>query len=280
MKIKMILISFLFASSCSLFQKVNQVDPCYDQRLPTSEKFKCSGIFSKDSLQNLITRSVDKSAGLSQAKFTSYDGRTVKEGTATPTQDPKQIVSFYTDLTTTGMRNRGGSMVQGTPTEIIFDKNQKPAYIIFGGQKVRLLEFTAYMDTFSTQVIKGQDYVQHPEGFGTPVGRLKGWEAGLSEYPIAELKAILQKYTVDGVTTLEYESGIVVKGVIEGYIENNSGNFGSAVVISFKKGTCKVTYGQRVLFDPSWGSYDMTLGTSITEINNRSDSFMYNPDRK
>lgn len=171
-------------------------------------------------------------------------------------------------------------MVQGTPTEIIFDGSKQPAYIIFGGQPVRLLEHTAYMGSNSTQVIKGQDYNQHAQGFSSPIGLLKGSKTGLSEIPIYKLKNEFAKYTNSkGVTTLRFESGVVVEGIIERYTENNSAKDNTATVITFKNGTCKVTLGKRVLFDPSWGVYDMVLATSIVTTNESASVPMNYPGR-
>ena len=70
-----------------------------------------------------------------------------------------------------------------------------------------------------------------------------------------------------GITTLKFKSGVVVTGQIEKFTENNSARGNTATVVTFKNGTCKVTLGDRILFDPSWGTYDMTLITVMTATN-------------
>ena len=183
---------------------------------------------------------------MSQTKFTSTNGTVLKPGADKPTQDPKQVVSFFTETNSDGTPNRGGVMVQGTPTEIMFDQNLKPAYIVFGGQKIRLLEFSPNFENSPTQNIKGQGFDRHHEGFSSPMGLLKGWKIGMAEHSIQELKNLFEQYTKDGITRLEFESGIVVTGVIENFIENKSGNYRSPTVITFKD--CDVKLGDRYLY--------------------------------
>ncbi len=256
----------------------DQTDSCTEQRLPSSEKLRCISLVESNSLKSITEKSNRANAGLTQTTLTNFLGAKVKVGPESITPDPQQIVSFYSDRNSDGTPNRGGVMVQGTPTEIIFDHQQKPAYIIFAQQPVRLLEFISSTDRESTKGIKSQGYSRHPEGFSSPVGLLKGWKLPMAEYSVRELKSLFEAMTVEGITTLEFQSGVIVKGEIENYTENVSGNFGSPTVITFKKGTCRVTYGERLLFSPKWGTYDMLLGHMITETNVRADNPTFNAD--
>src|SRR5216110_2229200 len=50
---------------------------------------------------------------------------------------------------------------------------------------------------------------------------------------------------------------------------------GNLLLISFS--TCTAKYGDRVLFDPSWGNYDMAVGDRITSVfNGAADKDAYN----
>ncbi len=59
---------------------------------------------------------------------------------------------------------------------------------------------------------------------------------------------------------LEFESGLVVEGLLEGRIVRDA----TTLVLSFSQ--CKVTLGERVLFDPAWGIYDMACGSSVDSV--------------
>lgn len=246
--------------------------------MPSSEKSRCLATFvESNNLKTYLNKAKEPDSGLSEAAFTSTSGLVLKPSASVkPALNPKQVVSFYTETNTDGTPNRGGVMVQGTPTEIMFDQDDKPAYIVFGGQKVRLLEFSANFDSNPTQHIKGQGYERHPAGFSSPLGLLKGWKVGIAEYSIQELKSLFEQYTVNGVTTLQFESGITVTGVIEKFTENKSGNYRSPTVITFKD--CDVKLGQRYLYRREWGPYDMILGTVITQTNASANTPTFNPD--
>jgi len=272
----LIALSALAFSGCTTFEIKSEPDLCSDQRLPSSERVKCLAHFEENNLKTYLHHADLIESGLTQTKFTSTTGTVLKAGAEKPVQDPKQIVSFYTETNSDGTPNRGGVMVQGTPTEIMFDQNQKPAYIAFAGQRVRLLEFSTNFEGNPTKPIEGQGYERHPQGFSTPMGLLKGWKNGLAEYSIQELQSLFEKYTVNGVTTLEFESGILVSGVIEKFTENKAGNYRSPTVITFKD--CDVKLGDRYLYRRSWGVYDMILTTVITETNASTDSPVFNPN--
>lgn len=266
---KWLLLSSLLCA-CSSGQKSGSLANC---REPSSEKSICSSFFNEKN--DLLKQAQDKNSGLNQVHFTSTQGQVLKKGPDSPLINPKQVVSLFYSKYQSGHLNRGGVLVQGTPTEIILDSKGKPAYIIFANQPVRLLEYTAYMNSNSSQVIKGQNFENHPHGFSSPIGLLKG-RIDISETGIQELKRYFKGLTGrDGITTLTFESGVVVKGEIESYVQNNSAKEDVPTVINFKKGTCKVTLGNRVLFDPDWGVYNMLVAPVIGETNGNADWPIY-----
>jgi phenylalanine-4-hydroxylase len=98
----------------------------------------------------------------------------------------------------------------------------------------------------------GRDY--HKEGFGSPIGNWKP----------TEIKAGKK-------AKLEFESGITVEGKIDKLFERD----GKLVVITFSN--CTAKFGDRVLFDPSWGNYDMAVGDKIVSVfNGAADKDAYN----
>src|SRR5947209_6315365 len=98
----------------------------------------------------------------------------------------------------------------------------------------------------------GRDY--HKDGFGSPIGNWKPID--LKEGKKAKL---------------EFESGITVEGKIDKLLERD----GKLLVITFSN--CTAKYGDRVLFDPSWGNYDMAVGNKIVSVfNGAADKDAYN----
>jgi len=70
---------------------------------------------------------------------------------------------------------------------------------------------------------------------------------------------------------LEFESGVVVEGKIDKIFRRD----GKLLLITFS--SCRVKYGDRVLFDPDWGTYDMAVGERISSVfNGAADKDAYN----
>lgn len=106
--------------------------------------------------------------------------------------------------------------------------------------------------------IENQGTAQHALGFGTPLGKLKNSKKCLSEYADKELKALgLEK---ERHVELQYESGLLVKGQVRKLLISNN----KVILISFSD--CLVTLGEQVLFDPSWGTYDMAVGSHVVSV--------------
>jgi len=88
--------------------------------------------------------------------------------------------------------------------------------------------------------IKGHGKGYHSDGYSTPVGRF------------SVTKPIKLGFT----TELKFESGIILIGKVAGV---------TSQLISFENCTVTAADGQ-VLFDPSWGIYDMALGENIVSV--------------
>src|SRR5207237_2999387 len=66
-------------------------------------------------------------------------------------------------------------------------------------------------------------------------------------------------------------SGVTVEGKIDKLLERD----GKLLLISFSN--CTAKFGDRVLFDPSWGNYDMAVGDRISSVfNGAADKDAYN----
>ena len=103
----------------------------------------------------------------------------------------------------------------------------------------------------------GIDY--HAEGFGSPLGRLQSLERCLSSYTIDELK---QQGIAEGLhVTLNFLSGICVVGELTHIVRREQKN----ILMRFEQCTVTALNGD-VLFDPSWGVYDMAVADAIDAV--------------
>jgi phenylalanine-4-hydroxylase len=151
-----------------------------------------------------------------------------------------------------------GLQVSGVFTEAITDEKNSPIYLRTTGRSAL---------AFGNKELPGHGIDSHKEGFGSPIGKWK--ETKLAEGQKAKL---------------EFESGITVEGKVEQIL--HATEVGSArrtagprniptILISFSN--CTAKYGDRILFDPDWGTYDMAVGERISSVfNGAADKDAYN----
>ena len=112
---------------------------------------------------------------------------------------------------------------------------------------------------WGNQEIFGHGVDHHAQGFGSPIGYLKDFSRCLSHYTIDELKA--HNIAIGERAKLEYLSGITVEGCLKHVFRQEQRN----LILSFED--CRVTdLSGKVLFDPSWGTYDMAVGSRIVSV--------------
>ncbi|HKX86604.1 MAG TPA: aromatic amino acid hydroxylase [Flavobacterium sp.] len=139
-----------------------------------------------------------------------------------------------------------GLQISGVFTNVI-EHDNKPVYIQTTGK-------TALSYREKELVSHGTEY--HAEGFGSPVGKLKGINLTIEDMSPRDLKAY-DIYEGKHIT-LEFEGDITVSGEI---ITGTRNIQGKILLIKFKN--CTVTQGDTVLFSPDWGIYDMAVGKEV-----------------
>src|SRR5690348_6087580 len=138
-----------------------------------------------------------------------------------------------------------GLQVTGVFDEVIVHQNETPIYLHTKGPSA-----LSYKD----KQLEGHDRDYHKEGFGSPIGNFKRTDLKIGQR-----------------TKLEFESGITVEGKIDKLLERD----GKLLLITFSN--CTAKFGDRVLFDPSWGKYDMAVGDRISSVfNGAGDKDAYN----
>ena len=139
-----------------------------------------------------------------------------------------------------------GLQISGVFTNVIEDEG-KPVYVQTTGK-------TALSYREKELVGHGTEY--HAEGFGSPIGKLKGINLAIEEMSPRDLRAY-DIYEGEQVT-LEFEGNIKVVGEIVTGTRNLQGEI---LLIKFKN--CTVTHNDIVLFQPEWGIYDMAVGKKV-----------------
>ncbi len=142
------------------------------------------------------------------------------------------------------LRLNNGLQVLGILGELL---GEAPDYLRFTGPCALALNDRILPD-------HGRD--RHADGFGSPLGRLADGTSlsTLSEYDLG-------RYNYKGPgsrVTLTYQSGVRVEGNL---VRSLKGPDGNLLVLTFKD--CRVSLGDRLLFDPAWGEYDLAIGESV-----------------
>ncbi|NHF61420.1 aromatic amino acid hydroxylase [Flavobacteriaceae bacterium TP-CH-4] len=115
----------------------------------------------------------------------------------------------------------------------------------------------------------GHGIANHYDGFGSPIGRLKGINLAIEDMSPRDLKAynIYEGQTV----TLEFEGHMKITGKI---ITGTRNLRGEIILITFQN--CKVTHKNKIIFESSDRLYNMAVGEHIVSAFNGpadTDSF-------
>ncbi len=115
--------------------------------------------------------------------------------------------------------------------------------------------------SFRDKELVGHSTKQHYDGFGSPMGKLKGINLAIEDMSPRDLKA----YNIfEGqVITLEFEGGITITGEI---ITGTRNLQGEIILITFKD--CVVTHEDNILFESDERLYSMAVGEQIASAYN------------
>lgn len=138
-----------------------------------------------------------------------------------------------------------GLQISGTFQEMIIHRNA-PVYIRTEGPSQL---------SYNDAELDGHGKGYHVHGFSSPVGKLKNSSVPLELQSDGDLEAL-------GISTgkealLEFGPGLTVAGRLLSVTRRE----GKIILMSFSG--CSVKFRERILFDPSWGIYDMAVGEKI-----------------
>ncbi len=144
-----------------------------------------------------------------------------------------------------------GLQISGVFVSMIKDSKGEPAYLQAKGPSAL---------AYNYKELPGHDKVYHRDGFGSPVGKLKGSSKTLENFSDSDLATAGIKLSSD--CRLEFESGVTVVGHLD-RIERRDDKI---ILLIFSK--CTVTHDGKTLFKPEWGTYDMAVGATIVSVFN------------
>ncbi len=152
--------------------------------------------------------------------------------------------------TVCSLEYNSGIQVSGVISKVLTDAMDNIGYIQTTG---------ATQLSWQGKQLNGHGIDFHTAGFGSPVGHVNEFSRCLSEYSIDELR--FAGIETGSRATLEFVSGVLVEGELLRIERCHQRN----ILFSFKD--CRVTdTSGAILFDPSWGQYDMAVGTEITSV--------------
>ncbi|MCT4562396.1 MAG: aromatic amino acid hydroxylase [Crocinitomicaceae bacterium] len=130
-------------------------------------------------------------------------------------------------------------MIQNEDLEVIYFQTEGPTAL-------------AYRE----KALIGHGVSTHPNGFSSPLGKLKSINLAIEDMGPVDLKAY--NFYDGQELSFEFESGIKVVGLNVTGIRNVQGK-----LMVIQLANCTVTYGEEVLFQPEWGVFDMAVGKEI-----------------
>ena len=142
-----------------------------------------------------------------------------------------------------------GLQVSGFLSQLILSDSGNPSYLQFTGH-VQL--------SYKGRQLTGHGGDCHHEGFGSPIGNILGSE--ISTFNLTRDQLENSGITLNSQVQLNFEGGINLNGILSSFYEVD----GKILLLSFTN--CSVKEGDRYLFRPEWGVYDMACGSTITSV--------------
>lgn len=160
-----------------------------------------------------------------------------------------------------------GLQISGVFTRMI--KNEDNEVIYFETKGATAL-------SFREKELIGHGVDAHPNGFRSPLGKLKGINLAIENMSPRDLKAY--NFYDGEYIEFEFESGITIAGNNITGMRNIKGEL---ILIQFSE--CTIKYKEEFLFKPEWGTFDLAVGKEIVSAfsgpadDNSFDLVTHNP---
>ena len=142
-----------------------------------------------------------------------------------------------------------GLQLSGQLTEYIADTNGQIEFIKFSGPSQL---------SFQRKQLKGHGHEYHAQGYSTPLGPIKKINKDLGKASPNELDSL--GIQVGQKCELQFTSGFEVSGTVKSLTFEN----GKLLLVAFEN--CTVKKGSKTFFEPSWGVFDMAVGSKVISV--------------
>lgn len=160
------------------------------------------------------------------------------------------IVKAIESENTATVEYSSGLQVSGIFSDVIIDH----------GHIVYLKTKSPTTLNWGEKMLKRHSKEYHKDGFGSPVGKIRGSLKPMRLLTDHDLKGLgIEKGSK---SSFEFESGLKVGG----RLENITRKEGNLLLLSFSD--CTVSFKGQLLFEPSWGIFDMAVGEQIVSVFN------------
>lgn len=139
-----------------------------------------------------------------------------------------------------------GIQISGTFTKVI-EQNGKPVFLKTSGPTSLNID---------DKQIRYQGTYHHKEGYATIVGKI----SNIPEYDVLDEYAIKNLKNGSEKVLLIFDSGIELTGIPIEYYHSK----GKLILISFD--ACTITYKNEILYEPSCGPFDLTIGKKVVSV--------------
>lgn len=136
----------------------------------------------------------------------------------------------------------------------VFAGNRKEEHLIY----IQTKGATAL--AVNQKELPGHGKAYHKAGFGSPVGKLINTDKPIENCSLSDLKRLGIEEGKPAM--LHFANGLYVKGIVGVILQSNN----KIVMISFTQCEVKDTNTGQVLFEPTWGRYDMAVGEKIVSV--------------
>ena len=143
-----------------------------------------------------------------------------------------------------------GLQISGIFTDMGMDRDDVLQFIKTTGESAL---------SYGEKQLEGHGKNYHSHGFSSPVGRLVNFKRPLESATEEEL--IHLGIITNETATLTFDSGLTVSGTVKAVKRSE----GKVILISFNNCIVK-DESEGVLFEPSWGIYDMAVGEKIISV--------------
>lgn len=113
---------------------------------------------------------------------------------------------------------------------------------------------------YKDKMLDGHAKANHADGFGSPVGKIKGTLKPTRFLSDDDLDKLGIRFGQK--SKFEFDSGIQIEGTLQKSLRKE----GRLIMMSFSD--CTVAFKDKILFQPDWGIYDMAVGEKIISVFN------------